>query len=366
MSGAFGSAALELHAKGLKVIPAGADKAPLVSGWNRWRGQSRSTVERLAKRYAAANVAVLTGGLSGTTVIDCDDENTLADAEHRFGRSPLVTRSPRGGGHIWMRSSGEGCANLRRYGLNIDIKGAGGYVIAPPSKRAGVGDCRIIRGSWDDLRNLPPVPKGAIPTPRRPGPQAAVRVEEGNRNNALFVALKHRAHGVESLSSLIAEAHGINALFSPPLHTTEVEKTAGSVWRLKKQGNLLLPGEQLIPMFPTEWEALSADSFYLLSHLKRCHGAKGADELIALSPKAMARDDVLKGWGVKRYRGAISALLAGGYVQQIHKGGRKQGDPNLYRMGARKTPNITYTPPLASPSLSSWSGEFEQDRQLRV
>src|SRR4051812_9503477 len=113
-AGPFGAAATALHAQGLAVIPTGGPdgKAPLVRGWSAWRGQRRETVETLARKHPAANVAILTG-LSHLTIVDCDDENTLADAEGIFGRSPIVARSPRGGGHLYYASTGERNANLR-------------------------------------------------------------------------------------------------------------------------------------------------------------------------------------------------------------------------------------------------------------
>lgn len=163
MSGPFANAALDLHARGLVVIPTGGQdgKTPMVKGWGKWKGQRRATVEKFASSHPDANVGVLTG-LSRLTVVDCDDEKTLADAEGRFGVTTFVTRSPRGGGHLWFRSSGEPNANLRSAGLNIDIRGKGGLILTPPSLRPGVGLYKVARGSWDDLATLPPVNAAAL------------------------------------------------------------------------------------------------------------------------------------------------------------------------------------------------------------
>jgi len=347
MSGAFGAAALELHKRGLAVIPTGKDdgKSPLVKGWSEWRGQLRSTVEQFVKRHAGANVGVLTG-LSRLTVIDCDDENTLADAEQRFGKSPLVTRSPRGGGHLYFRSSGERNANLRREGLNIDVRGVGGLVLVPPSVRAGVGAYRIERGSWDDVATLPRIQAGAIPPRQRAqAPQGAV---SGERNNRLYSALLDSAQACQSLAELALEAHAINAQFSPPLTQAEAEKVARSVWSMKEQGRLLRRGQQRIQMLPIELERLRADAFFLAAWIRKWHGAKRG-QTFALSTKAMARDDVIPGWGRRRYMIAIAELRAAGVLTLDHQGGAKTGDTSLYRMGAPSEPNITRHPPLRFP-----------------
>lgn len=358
--GAFGSAALELHAHGLAVMPTGGEdgKTPLLLNWSKWRGQSRATVEAFARKHPGANVAIVTG-LSRLTVVDADDENTLADAEQRFGKSPIVTRSPRGGGHLYFRSSGERNANLRPDGLNVDIKGVGGMVLAPPSVRSGLGAYRMERGSWKALSELLPLAQGSIPERDRAKPQLEAEAVhdtpcgtvEGLRNVELFTALRYHAEGCESLSELTMEAHAINAQFSPPMPRAEAEKTAGSVWRMKSEGRIILPGQQRIIMLPGEQDELGSDAYYFLAMVKRRHGAKGGRPF-ALSPKAMQKAEVLTRWGRKRYAMAIGALLHAGYLVREHKGGAKKGDPSLYRMGLRKRPNVTRHPAPPSPHAS--------------
>lgn len=355
MNGAFGSAALALHAHGLTVIPTGGEdgKSPLVKGWSRWKGQARSTVETFATKYPDANIGIVTGSISGVTVVDCDDENALANAVSRFGHSPLVTRSPRGGGHLYFRSTGERNANLRGHGLNVDIRGIGGMVLAPPSERKGVGSYRVERGGWQSLSALPALNPDALPpeNPRwldrasRPRAGAA----EGGRNTALFAALRVVAHACGGLADLAAEAHGINAQFSPPLAAGEVQKVARSVWTLKEQGRLFVSGQEpRILMLPSELQTLSADAFYLWGWIKSWHGAKHG-EPFALSPKAMQKAQTIKGWGRLRYSMTISELVSSGFLGLVHKGGRRKGDASLYRMGLVTGPNITRHPPPRLP-----------------
>ena len=347
-AGPFGSTALELHALGLTVMPTGGDdgKRPLVK-WPVHR-QSRSTVATFASKFPEANVGVLTGR-SGVTVIDCDDEKTLADAEGRFGASPFVTRSPRGGGHLWFKSQGERNANLRGEGLNVDVRGVGGLILTPPSRREGVGEYRIERGSWDDLQALPTLNPGAIPerpTRARRDHQAI----EGERNNKLFAALRSVACEVDCLADLVIEAHAINAQFSPPLPALEAEKVARSVWRYRESGKLYAEAGLVAPYH--ELEALNANGFYLWNWIKRWHGARMArGESFALSPKAMERGQVLPGWGRRLYGITINSIVAVGFLDLVHKGGRRKGDPSLYRKGARNGPNVLH-PPLASPCLT--------------
>ena len=334
MTGAFQAAAVELHRHGLAVIPTGgADgKAPLVRGWNRWRGQARQTVEALAQKHDGANVAILTG-LSRLTVIDADDERTLADAEGRFGRSPIVTRSPRGGGHLYFKSGGERNANLRAHGLNVDVRGVGGLVLAPPSVRSGIGAYRIERGGWDDLPRLPTIARGSLPAIERPDRPAQVRhrttAPEGERNNALFLALKAHALDCESLEALILEGHAINAQFAKPVELAEVVKTAKSVWNYKSTDRLITKSRPGVVVPFSDLDDLGADGLYLLVVLRRNHGAKPGVPF-ALATKAMVRHRTIPGWGRARYCNAISQLLHCGRLRLVRRGGKCKGDPHLY------------------------------------
>lgn len=334
MIGAFQAAALALHERGLAVIPTGgADgKTPLVKGWGRCLGQRRPTVESFASKFPEANVGILTGP-SRLTVVDVDDEKTLADAESRFGSSPIVTRSPRGGGHLYFRSTGERNANLRRHGLNVDIRGVGGLVLAPPSERTGIGAYSFERGSWDELGKLPAILSGSIPGAE--AKQAERSAALGERNNGLFAALRHYADACESLDDLLMEAHAINAQFSPPLPRVEAEKVGRSVWRMKEQGRIFLPKKPGIVVTFGELEDLSADAFYLGQWLKRWHGPKQGRSF-ALSPKAMEKAKVLSGWGRRRYELAMIELCKAGRIERTHKGGARRGDPSLFRLCVKR------------------------------
>jgi hypothetical protein len=355
MSGAFASAALDLHSYGLAVLPTGGNdgKVPLLKNWRRWKGQGRRSVQELADKFPDANVGIITGQ-SGLTVVDADDEKALADSESRFGVSPLVVRTPRGGGHLYFRSTGEKNANLRREGLNADIRGDGGMILAPPSVRSGVGVYRIERGSWSDLDSLPfaaVVERGqrtAAIDPRRPAgcvPAPSPAPKEGARNDTLYRALRFYAEHCDTLEAMLREADALNKEFIPPLPSSEVSRCARSVWRMKTEGRILLPGQQRILTTPAELDRLSADGLYFLMSLRRWHGAKHG-EPFALVAKAMARDESLRGWGSRRIRAATRELLGSGDLVLIRKGGSRKGDPSYFRLGCSNVTQYNSTPAL--------------------
>lgn len=99
-------------------------------------------------RWPQANIGVRTGEISGFWVLDIDPRNggddQLADLELEHGELPptLMAHTGGGGRHYFFRLPPEGisCGKLAE---GIDIKGEGGYVVAPPSNHASGGVYRF-------------------------------------------------------------------------------------------------------------------------------------------------------------------------------------------------------------------------------
>ncbi|GGN67313.1 DNA primase [Actinoplanes lobatus] len=94
--------------------------------------------------WPRANVGLRTG--VAMDVADVDSAEGWHGLRHLLGGDlppgPQV-RTGGGGRHLWFRPTGYG----NRVGLlpGLDWRGAGGYVLAPPSRHAGGGDYRWIR-----------------------------------------------------------------------------------------------------------------------------------------------------------------------------------------------------------------------------
>lgn len=81
-----------------------------------------------------ANIGIATG--HGLDVIDIDGPPgylSLADLRERGLIPPVLARAgtPRGGAHLYIASTGDG--NTAGLLPGIDVRGVGGYVVAPPS-----------------------------------------------------------------------------------------------------------------------------------------------------------------------------------------------------------------------------------------
>jgi putative DNA primase/helicase len=99
----------------------------------------RKRIRAWWRRWPQANVAIATGRISGVFVLDVDahrgGDATLAELERYYGILPETVRvqTPQGGTHFYftMPTGVVPCAPDIAPG--IDVRGDGGYVLAPPS-----------------------------------------------------------------------------------------------------------------------------------------------------------------------------------------------------------------------------------------
>jgi len=177
--------------KGLCVIPCGPDKRPLFT-WCDFQ-KRKPTEEEITEWWTGrqdANVAIVTGKLSGLTVIDCDTAEAIEKFENLLPDSfecPIV-QTPRGGRHYYFKY----CPELHSRNAaqdGIDVKSEGGYVLAPPSRTEKGGY------SWHPILSFgniePPLITKEIlhflnPATQDYTPPSSGVLDLGHRDNYLF------------------------------------------------------------------------------------------------------------------------------------------------------------------------------------
>lgn len=136
--------ALHYAEKGLAVFPlACRDKVPAVVGGCKVATTEKTTIERWWDKNPQYNIGIATGNKSsGLVVIDLDvDKNkgidgydVLRDWQNKHGKLPETWQSitGRGGYHYFYKDA---IVHSNRVGLyeGVDIRGEGGYIVAPPS-----------------------------------------------------------------------------------------------------------------------------------------------------------------------------------------------------------------------------------------
>jgi hypothetical protein len=97
----FADHAQQLRAQGFAVLPTHG-KVPLIAGWHKWRNlPSAQTVERFARQFPDANIAMLPE-LSSLFIADVDLAAQVPETEDLIGRTPLHVATGRGR-HLYYR-----------------------------------------------------------------------------------------------------------------------------------------------------------------------------------------------------------------------------------------------------------------------
>lgn len=125
---------MQLAVAGFSIMPVGADKRPLLKTWKPYQTKAagESQIEKWWEQFPNANIGVITGKVSGITVIDVDTyKGGKAD---QFPKT-FTVQTGNGGLHLYYKYS-EGLtisANAYPDMPGIDIRNDGGYVVGPYS-----------------------------------------------------------------------------------------------------------------------------------------------------------------------------------------------------------------------------------------
>ena len=335
---AFAAAQPLYAAHGIATFPLRENKLPMIRGYT--KVGLRGSGELVSKFPEAPALGFLTNARNRVTALDIDttDERVVEDAVRRHGETPLKVRTASGKYHLYFRHNEER-RRIRPFGeLPIDLLGAGGLIVAPPS-HVNTGQYQFIEGSLDDLNRLPimrgldpdmyvrtaqPVPDLIVPDDFLPNDDpgdfiSPLRgmVEHHGRNAALFRVIGPTAREIHAAGGtreqLIDVARRHNAECIQPMEVQEVSAVVNSVWRMTTGGRNWF-GQHGAFMGLCEVNNMvgggDQDAFLLLAFL-RAHQGPWAMFWIAngLTDKL--------GWTVKRLAGARKRLLELGYVEQV-------------------------------------------------
>lgn len=179
--------AMRIAATGSPVFPCDHDKRPAISKREGGRGfhdasTDPTTIRRLFDRHNAMLVGVPTGERSGFDVLDLDYRHGAGDWEtHNLHRIPetRIHETKSGGRHLLFLHAPGVRNSAGKIAPGVDVRAAGGFVIAPPSPGYRViSDAPIAH--WPDwlLALVLPMPK-AVPERQAyaPEPISSARLE---------------------------------------------------------------------------------------------------------------------------------------------------------------------------------------------
>ena len=245
----FLEAALRYAALGLRVIPLRPrEKVPILSDWPAKATTDNETITKWWQQNPDANVGLVCGEL--LVVLDVDGApgwDSLEGVGVKAEQLPvtwIAETGREGGRHLFFRSQ-PGLRSRVRLLDGVDIKGAGGYVVAAPSVHPNGNHYKwqAGRAPWDvDLAELPEdllqqLEKGDHRSNGDDGDDAPI--PEGERNDTLFrlgCSLRNRGLTANEIEDVLL---GVNKRrCQPPLEKEEVRSIADSCARYA-------PGDQV-------------------------------------------------------------------------------------------------------------------------
>ena len=193
-------------------------------------------------RWLDSNVAIATGASSRVLVLDIDPrhggDDTLATLGASFGKLPETPTVLTGGGglHIYFRHPGVEIPNSAgRVGPGIDVRGDGGYVIAPPSVHQSGNLYHWEVSSRIDELTIADAPQGLLDLilahanhANSKGYEPPAEFKDGARNDFLYRSARSlHAKFKSTEAEVLAMLHGFNeSRCKPPVSRDELSKIA--------------------------------------------------------------------------------------------------------------------------------------------
>ncbi len=226
---------------GYSIIPVGKNKRPLLK-WEKYQKQKATAeeIESWWQKWPQANIGIVTGKISGITVVDVD---THKGADATPFPKTFSVRTGNGGLQLYYKYQ-EGLtisANAYPQFPNVDIRSDGGFVVAAPSvtdyEEKGIhkgGAYSVIEPI--DLQpfplNLFPIKKVARSVSSRVG----VPVNHRNDSIASIIGTILRPMNENAfISDGWPAIQAINKTYAPPLDEKELRTTFNSIAKKEKE-----------------------------------------------------------------------------------------------------------------------------------
>lgn len=236
------------------------DKTPLV----KWADVATTEENMLVGWWdtnPAANIGIACGKRSGIIVLDVDKDHDGYDSLQllieKYGKLPdtPVSKTGTGGEHIFFKHPGIEIRNSAgKLGKGLDIRGDGGYVVAPPSTHPNGNHYEwAVRPSQFPLADMPEwmiellQERGEI----KESPTSGEYVS-GERNNALTKlagSMRRKGHSEDGIFAALQIFNREKC--APPLTDGEILQISKSVARYEPQDEI-----KTLPKIPAAWDVI--------------------------------------------------------------------------------------------------------------
>lgn len=215
------SLGLQMIQNGLSCLPLGRSKKPITK-WAVW--QSRLPTPAEVESWRTSAFGLVTGIISRVVVVDCESLTDGAWALTHLAPTPCQARSRRGL-HLYYRHPGTRVKNATHVRGRYDVRGDGGFVVAPGTTLNG-HRYRWHRGGWDQLKDCPTFDMAWLP-PEPETPQAV------DHHRALTPLPMRRALGlVAAAKPAVSGQGGHKQTFSIACNLFSLGLSREEVWDL--------------------------------------------------------------------------------------------------------------------------------------
>ena len=320
-------AALKYQEKGYSVIPIRPrGKKPLLK-WEPYQTQKAGAeeIKQWAQKWPDMNIAIVTGAISGLDVVDIDSQKGRDAVDEMIPDSMLtpVAGSPRDGRHNYHEHR-EGVGNATGFLPDVDLRGDGGYILAPPSIGENGKPYAWMEGLSIFEVNPCPMPEplyNIINTSLYRGvtksqedndhtksqiiTDSHIRFEEGNRDNALFHLANHLVKGGMSEYNILEYMLFFGSNCTPPFPEKEILAKIQSALKRTKRRKLSI-AEDL-----RKWVLVTEGHFLVTEYHAESQIVTSEDKhavIVALS--RLEKEGIVEKYGKKRgcYRKIEEAL----------------------------------------------------------
>ncbi len=223
------------NSKGFSLIPLKSkNKTPAISSWKEFQ-ERKATDKELNKWFGnstTSNIAIVTGKISGIIVVDFDSEEAIRFARDNNLLQTLLVKTGKGY-HAYYKCKNSIKNQVNVGGIQIDIRGEGGYVVAPPSTHPLGKKYKWAKGKGLDdvpLAELPDIISEENPEDKTPLKELYKGVSEGERNDTLARLVGSWVNDGLSFEECLENAYLWNSKNAPPLPNKEVERTVKSIY----------------------------------------------------------------------------------------------------------------------------------------
>jgi hypothetical protein len=229
-------------------------KHPRIMEWQKNASNDIEKVSTWWDMYPAANIGLATGEI---IVVDVDDKELAIEYIQKLEDCKTVSVETGKGYHYYFKAPDFHLGNRAKFLPGIDLRGEGGYVVAPPSIHySGHTYCWKNNPDEYSLQGLPPFILSALSERIQKEATTAEgeKIMQGGRDNALASlggTLRKTGCGYETVYAALYARNQEACI--PPLDEPDVERIAKSVCRYATGDEL---NQELINEGAAIWEGM--------------------------------------------------------------------------------------------------------------